>query len=148
METGRVGATICCHTRMRSRADASPLDTLAQLARSTPGLQLLLLFGSRARGAIHARSDWDLGYLADAAFDLSWLLASIVEALGTDRVDLVDLSRASGLLRYRAARDGVVVFAARPGLAGQFRLDAARFWFDAAPVLRRGYDDVLERLTP
>ena len=77
----------------------------------------------------------------------SALLARCVEVLGTDRVDLVDLRRANGLLRYRAARDGQLVFEVRPGLADAFRLEAALFWCDAAPVLQRGYEHVLAELT-
>jgi hypothetical protein len=61
-------------------------------------------------------------------------------------VDLVDLQRASGLLRYRAARDGLLVYEAEPRLGERFRLDAAQFWCDAAPVLRRGYEGVLAEL--
>jgi hypothetical protein len=66
--------------------------------------------------------------------------------VGTDRVDLVDLRHAGGLLRYRAARDGQVVYEARSGLAERFRFEAAQFWCDAAPVLRRGYEEVLAEL--
>jgi hypothetical protein len=123
-----------------------PLNQLANLAETTPGLDVLLLFGSRGRGDAHAGSDWDLGYLAAADFDAAGLLAAVVDTLGKDRVDLVNLAHASGLLRYRAARDGQVVFEARPRLAEQFRLDASQFWCDAESVLRRGYDAVLEEL--
>jgi predicted nucleotidyltransferase len=122
------------------------LDALGELASRAPALELLMLFGSRARGDSHARSDWDFGYLAARGFDSAALHAAIVEHLGDDRVDLVDLSRASGLLRYRAARDGVVVFEAGPRLAERFRLEAADFWCDAGPLLQRGYADVLSRL--
>lgn len=107
---------------------------------------MLLLFGSRARGEESSRSDWDLGYLADATMDVDALLAALVTALGTDRVDLVDLSRTSGLLRFRAARDGVTVFESSPGLADRFRLEAATFWCDAEHVLRQGYEEVLAEL--
>ena len=131
---------------MSTGVSSPTLNALTQLARSTPGLEVLLLFGSRARGDAHAGSDWDLGYLAGADLDVPALLAAIVETAGSDRVDLVDLSRASGLLRYRAARDGQVLFEARPRLAEQFCLDAAQFWCDAAPVLRRGYEEALEGL--
>ena len=133
---------------MPSTPSGAKLDLLRRLAASTPALELLLLFGSRARGASHEGSDWDIGYVASRGFDATALLAAIVERLNDDRVDLVDLSRASGLLRYRAARDGAVVFEARPRLAEQFRLDAADFWCDAGPLLQRGYADVLSRLEP
>jgi predicted nucleotidyltransferase len=105
-----------------------------------------MLFGSRARAEAHAESDWDFGYLATEGFDPAALVSAIVEHVGTDRVDVVDLRRASGLLRYRAARDGQVLFEARPGLAERFCFDAAQFWCDAAPVLQRGYDEVLAGL--
>ena len=56
------------------------------------------------------------------------------------------LDLASGLLRYRAARDGVLVYEARPGIFDRFRFEAARFWYDAEPVLRAGYEALLDRL--
>ena len=121
---------------------------LVRAARVTPGLEVLLLFGSRARGDAHARSDWDFGYLAAGEIDVATLLGAIVEIVGSDRVDLADLRRASGLLRYRAARDGHLLYEARPRLAERFRLEAAQFWCDVAPVLQRGYEDVLAELTP
>ena len=74
------------------------------------------------------------------------LLSAIIDVLGTDRVDLVDLSRASGLLRFRAARDAVVLFEATPRDGERFRLAAADFWCDAAAVLTRGYEAVLAEL--
>ena len=106
------------------------------------------MFGSRARSGAQPGSDWDLGYLAQAGLDLPALLGAVVEIVGCDRVDLVDLGRASGLLRYRAARDGQVVYEAHPRLAERFCLEAAQFWCDAAPVLQRGYDSVLAELKP
>ena len=80
--------------------------------------------------------------------DVAGLLAALVEVLENDRVDLVDLGRASGLLRYRAARDGVPVYEGKPDLYDQYRLQAARFWCDNAPVFERGYEEVLEELRP
>jgi predicted nucleotidyltransferase len=123
------------------------LEALARVAQATPGLEVLLLFGSRARGDVHERSDWDVGYLAADEIDVATLAGAIVEIVGSDRVDIVDLRRASGLLRYRAARDGHLLYEARPRLAEAFRLDAAQFWCDVAPVLQRGYDGVLADLT-
>ncbi len=119
---------------------------IAEKARATPGLELLLLFGSRARGDALAPADWDFGYLASPTLDGASLLAALVTFLGSDRIDLVDLQRASGLLRYRAARDGQLIFEAQTGLADRFRLDAAQFWCDAAPVLERSYEGVLAEL--
>lgn len=133
--------------RVTSRARGDVVGALAGVARDAPGLELLLLFGSRALDAAHSQSDWDFGYLAAAHVDPAALRARIVEVLGTDRVDIVDLERATGLLRYRAARDGQLLFEARSGLAARFQFDAVRFWCDAALVLQRGYENVLAELT-
>jgi predicted nucleotidyltransferase len=121
-------------------------EALLRLARATPGLEMLMLFGSRARGDAHPRADWDFGYLSVQGLDVASLLADIVEIVGTDRVDLVDLGRAGGLLRYRAARDGRLLYEARPRLAEQFRLDAAQFWCEVGPIVQRGYESVLAEL--
>lgn len=125
---------------------ADVFAALQRLAARTRGLRLFMLFGSRARGDAHEASDWDFGYLAADDLDYAALLAAIVNSVGSDRVDLVDLARASGLLRYRAARDGVVVFEARPRLSESFRLDAIDFWCDAGPLLQRGYAAVLAEI--
>ena len=133
---------------MTPRLSPVTFEALARSAAAMPGLELLLLFGSRSRGDAQPGSDWDLGYLAADPFDLTRLLGAVVEIVSSDRVDLVDLRRASGLLRYRAARDGLPVYEARPRLAEQFCFEAVQFWCDAAPVLRRGYDEVLAELKP
>jgi len=125
---------------------SSALTALCVSAARKCGLTLLVLFGSRARGEVSARSDWDFGFLPDGSLDRLPIMAALAEAVGSDRVDLVDLSRASGLLRYRAAREGVLVYEAQPGIFDRFRFEAARFWYDAEPVLRPGYDALLERL--
>lgn len=107
---------------------------------------MLLLYGSRARGESTATSDWDFGYLAGPAFDADALLATLVEHVGTDAVDLVDLSRASGQLRYRAAAEGRIVIEPHPGTFERFWNEAVSFWLDMGPVIRTEYEAALERL--
>jgi len=122
------------------------IGDLHSVAARQRGLTLLVLFGSRARGDGAAHADWDFGFFADSSVDPLTIMAALAEAVGSERLDLVDLARASGLLRYRAARDGVLVYEARPGIFDQFRFEAARFWYDADPVLRPGYDAILDSL--
>jgi predicted nucleotidyltransferase len=118
-------------------ADPAVVERVGMVARGQSGLELLLLFGSRARGDASERSDWDFGYVARPDFDPLELSARLVEVLGTDRVDLADLNRAGALVRFRAARDGLVVFAANDEAYPRFWLDAVSFWCDAGPSLRR-----------
>lgn len=124
----------------------SALDRLQVVARRTDGLHLLLLHGSRARENAHERSDWDIGYLGDEALDRMQLLADIVDGLGTDDVDLVDLDRASALLRFRAAREGVLVYENPSGTHQDFVVTAALHWYEIEPIVRRTHDALLADL--
>lgn len=121
---------------------------IAPIAARHAGLHLLLLHGSRARSEDHSHSDWDLAYLAGSGFDSAALLADLTLELGTERVDLVNLERAGGLLRYRAARDGTVLYQADPESFERFWRAAVTFWCDAEPLLRRGYEAILAELGP
>ncbi|HEY2223966.1 type VII toxin-antitoxin system MntA family adenylyltransferase antitoxin [Actinomycetospora sp.] len=108
------------------------------------GLELVVLHGSRARGDAGPTSDWDLGYLGEA--DPAALIAAAARLLETDAVDVVDLARASALLRFRAARDGIALVERSSEAFLQFRLEAVRFWCDVGPVIRAAQDDVLASL--
>ena len=123
-------------------------SALCDLARRQPGLGLLVLFGSRAREEPHAGSDWDFAYLGDARFDPVAMLVELTRLLETERIDLADLGRAGGVLRFHAARDGVAVFEAAPGAFERFWMEAVSFWCDAQPVLGPAYAARLARLQP
>jgi predicted nucleotidyltransferase len=123
-------------------------ESIAEIARRHPALELLVLFGSRARGEELPGSDWDFGFRGKPGIDRDGLFVDLVTACGSDRVDLVDLDRAGGLMRYRVCRDGTPLYEKEPGTFQHFWLQAVRFWCDAEPVLRRRYDDVLRGLTP
>ena len=119
---------------------------LTRVAAAAPGLQMLLLHGSRARNEAHAHSDWDFAYEAAAKFDADALLAALADALHADRIDLVDLDRAGALVRHRVARDRVVLFERTPGRFDRFWLNAVDTWCDLAPILEPIYGRVLETL--
>lgn len=123
--------------------DTARLDAVRAVAARAEGLELLLLHGSRSRGTAHPGADWDLGYLGD--IDPAELLDAVASALGTDDVDLVDLARAGALLRFEAARDGVLLCGADE-VHLRYVLDATMFWCDAGPVIRQAQDEVLAEL--
>ncbi len=117
-----------------------------QLAEAAAGTRLLVLFGSRARQAEHPHSDWDFAYLAQAQTDEELVRERLMAILGTDRIDLVDLDRASALLRFRISAEGKPVHESAPGVFQQFQIEAATFWCDIEPVLRRTYARILADL--
>jgi predicted nucleotidyltransferase len=121
-------------------------DSIRHLAQHAPGLRLLALHGSRSRDDARVDSDWDFGYLAGDGFDPDALLAGLAEVLHADRIDLADLTRASGQLRFRVAREGVVIYARDDAEWERFWMEAVSFWCDAGPVLRAAYDGALQDL--
>jgi len=123
------------------------LQTVVELARKTSGLDLLVLFGSRARGDSHPGSDWDFGYLAGPELDPYALLAGLVLLLGTDRIDLVNLNRTNGLLRFRVAAEGKTLFESSDGVFESFAFEAISYWCDMGPIIRAGYEEVLKGLS-
>jgi uncharacterized protein len=123
------------------------MDVLRQLASRYASLELLVLFGSRAVGSSHAGSDWDFGFRADATFDPSLLWADLARVLETEAVDLVDLDRAGGLVRFRVARDGEPLYEREPGAFFRFWFGAVTFWLDAEPTLSGAYEHLLSELS-
>lgn len=121
------------------------LEALRRAAARHPGLRLLILHGSRSRGQPHEGSDWDLGYLGEV--DPAALHAELSDVLRTDDIDLVDLDRASALLRFEAARSGRCIHANPPEACTEFVLAATIFWCDAEPVIRRAQAAVLSELS-
>ena len=119
---------------------------LRRLVVDEPAIELFVLFGSRGRGEARPQADWDFAYLTCGKLDIETLRARLVLALESDRVDLVDLDRAGGLLRFHVARDGKLIVERTIGAWERFKLDATRFWCDAESVLRNAYEQVLERL--
>ena len=93
-------------------------------------LQLVLLFGSLATGKGHRRSDVDIGFLFDSATDILDLTNKVTRFLGNDNVDVVDLRRASPLLRFAAARNGIILYEREPGLFSRFYSLSYRMYVD------------------
>lgn len=119
------------------------LEEVRKRAIAQPGLDLVVLHGSRARGDATPTSDWDFAFLGDETVDVEQLAVDLTDASLGGEVDVVDLRRAGGLLRYRVARDGVVLFDRSGHAFETFAIAALRFWFDAAPTLNRAYDQLL-----
>ncbi|MFH1436512.1 MAG: nucleotidyltransferase domain-containing protein [Pseudomonadota bacterium] len=97
-------------------------------------LRLVILFGSVAAGTSHGQSDIDLGFLFEGPVDILALTNRVTRLLGADNVDVVDLGRASPLLRFAAARTGKVVHEKEKGMYNAFYSLAFRMYIDTAKL--------------
>jgi predicted nucleotidyltransferase len=104
-------------------------ESLAPLLKER-GLQLVILFGSTATGTSHKHSDIDLGFLFDQPIDILDLTNRVITLLHTDNVDVVDLRRASPLLKMSSVKHGVVLYERSPGLFHEFSSLVIRRFID------------------
>lgn len=105
------------------------------------GVVLAYVFGSLAKG--HKAHDVDIAVLVqrEPAYRLR---GKISGCLGTERLDLVDLSQASPLLRYEIVRTGRCVYARDKEALNRYELETLHLYRDTA-YLRRNQEEVLRR---
>ncbi|MTF38319.1 type VII toxin-antitoxin system MntA family adenylyltransferase antitoxin [Cyanobacterium aponinum] len=114
--------------------DIKELQNLSQkIPEKMPYIKMVILFGSRARGDINDKSDWDFAILCDREIAAktfknkvsSWFAYSIdlneIFDLKTERIDVVDLNSCSDFIAHYIARDGVLIYEKNEGEFEHFR---------------------------
>ncbi len=102
------------------------------------GLKLVLVFGSVVTGKAHKRSDIDLAFLFDNRVDILGLTNRVIRLLRTDNIDVVDLGRASPLLRFSAVKNCKVLYERSQGLFSEFYSLAFRRYVDTKKLRDAG----------
>lgn len=108
-------------------------EIASQLPDRIPYLKMLVLFGSRARGDTHAKSDWDFAALYDeklreesckdrgfAWFEVPGILGDAF-SINSDNIDVVELHRCSPLIAHFVARDGILLYESESGQFEAFK---------------------------
>jgi predicted nucleotidyltransferase len=116
-------------------------SALIETLTEAGGVRVALLFGSTARGHERPDSDVDVGFVPlDAGMSLSdeLLLQARLERVAGRPVDLVRLDQADSVLRWRAARDGIVLLSHAPGDAARLLAEIALEHADLAPLVEEG----------
>ena len=130
---------------------AAPLPSLdrirqaAQLLGTELGAQLIVLFGSAAREP-GASADLDIGILSRHPLEVVAVSNRLIQALGTQAIDVADLRRADPLLLALVARDGIPLYEASPGAFAAFASLAVRRFADTRKFRdaeRRGVQDFI-----
>jgi predicted nucleotidyltransferase len=104
-------------------------------------IELVILFGSHAKGTARPDSDYDLGILKRSGSieseEMFYLAHDLGQALNAVNVDLVDLRHAPPVLKFDAARLGQVLFEGEPGRFDRFHVLAWKLYLDDHYDLRR-----------
>jgi len=118
----------------------------ARVGVACPGLKLIVLFGSVARGEPLTDSDVDIGVLGSEFWDGLRAGSEIADCFGREP-HVVDLATANDLLRFRVAREGVPLFEGAPDEWPRFQAESAVRYFDVAPIIAMCADGARRRLT-
>lgn len=100
-------------------------------------LDLVVLFGSSARGTNRALSDIDIAVFSKKSADISLVAEEIASAIGRNDVEVADLSHASSYLMRAVAEDGVLLFESRKDFFEEWKIYARNVWFDTARLRAR-----------
>jgi predicted nucleotidyltransferase len=130
---------------MGAMLSPSLVSALARSAAETPGVRLVLLFGSAARGQARTDSDADIGVLGGKFWDQMQLGGELSVGLRREP-HVVDLAEVSDWLRFEAARDGILIYESEPGLWSGFKATAMLRFFDLVPIISICADGVRRRL--
>lgn len=120
-----------------------PADVVERLARVPEvcrrhGVRLCYLFGSLAAAARpRPPGDVDLAVLGGARTDLWALRLDLGEALGTERLDVLDLERASEVSRFEVLRTGRLLHKLDDTAENAFELRTLAEYKDRAVPRRR-----------
>ena len=119
------------------------MNTVNQLAKKY-GLELVLLFGSRADGSQREKSDFDIAYssLKPLAFmEENKMAIALHEVCKTSDVDIMNISNAGPLLLKQIVDEGVVLYEAKESIFNNLYLYAMNQYRESAVLneLRRSY---------
>lgn len=124
------------------------IETIRRVLADGPPLRLAVLFGSFATGRARLDSDVDIAILPykDVALSVELDLAAQLSRVLAREVDLVRIDRASTLVQWQIARDGVLIFAEPTHEWIRFRARVASEHAAMAEPLRRAAELFMRRI--
>lgn len=108
-------------------------------------LELILLFGSRAEGKAHKKSDFDVAYSSEKKLTLeeeSQMIVDLFPIFESENIDLVNLEKAPPLLFYAVFKDAKVIYEKMPSTFSSLRAYAFKKYVETKPL----YNEKFSRL--
>lgn len=117
--------------------------------RKKHNLSLILIHGSQVTGKIHAKSDTDIAVMQKDGgkdLDLFSLYGNFAKIFKTDKIDIVNLTRANPLLLFTVARKSKLLAGSQKDY-DKFKLLAFHKYSDYQPYFKMESDFIIERIT-
>ena len=111
-------------------------------------LNFMVIFGSRASGLVHKKSDVDLAYSAKKPLDyrkeyeLTCDLQRTFDLGPKVRVDLVDLKQAPPLLKKEAVSNCKILYEEKIGIFDEFFIYAHQLYRETSPLFRLKHESL------
>ena len=132
------------HPRTLERTQAPSRGISGTLEKLTPifereGVLLAYLFGSLAKAdEVGGREPHDVDLALLTKEEPAWKLWDDISlALGTERLDIVDLKKASPVLLFEIIRSGRLIYSSDDAARERFVLNVLHLYRDTAPLRRR-----------
>lgn len=109
-------------------------------------VKLAYLFGSHSHGKATEFSDVDIAVLFEEVSDkeMEKLRTELMELLGEEAIDLIDLEKASPRLKYHIVKEGRILIG--EGDSTKFEVKTMQEYFDFKPLEERYFDEMKERI--
>jgi predicted nucleotidyltransferase len=104
-----------------------------EVLRKKFGITLIVAFGSRVKGASHARSDMDIGILCARGFDPG-IVTELSRVFPGEDVDVALLNRADPLF-LKEVSENALLLSGEAGTLQEFRMFAFRRYVEYRPYL-------------
>jgi uncharacterized protein len=115
---------------------STPIDPrIAEIAKAF-GLNLIIMYGSRARGQARSTSDTDIAVRSSQVIPMEqqFVIAQALDKVYPE-VEVCDVRQASPLLLAAIAQDAKLLFEAKPSSFEEFKIFAYNQYLDYKPVL-------------
>ena len=112
-------------------------------------LELVLFFGSRISGEIHKQSDFDIAYLSKKDLKLTEeakLVCDLMPVFKSEKIDLVNLKKASPLLLFAITNDCQVLYQKNLLLFPSLRVYAFKRYIETKPLYGEKFKRLRKRI--
>lgn len=131
------------------------ITKIKDLIAEDQSINFCYLFGSRSGSTFKVDSDYDIAIYPvnslnsklDSLSYLSQIELKLEKLLGTDKIDLVDLSDATPLLRFKVLKNGIILVDKNKSLRASIETKWINEYLDIKPFLDYRNKIILEQLS-